>query len=106
MRQEPRLDADSGVGNGNLDLPVDTGEARIDSAAFIGELDRIGQQVPDCLLQSARVAENGTTRIIDHNREGNMFRLGAGPNDVDGGLEYSLDLDRMRIELEPASDDS
>src|SRR6185503_14950876 len=71
MRQEPRLDADPGVGNGNLDLSVGAGQSRIDSAAFIGEFDGVRQQVPDCLLQSACIPENCTTRIVNDHCEGN-----------------------------------
>src|SRR5262245_54917734 len=46
-----RRDADPVVVDGDFEMRIDAGEDHVDLAAFGGELDRIGKQVPNDLLQ-------------------------------------------------------
>ena len=55
MWQEPGLDADSCVGDRDLDLTVCAGQTGIDPPAVVSEFDRVRQQVPDRLLQAAGI---------------------------------------------------
>src|SRR5262245_29662444 len=58
IRQEIRADAFARVAHGDANVRVYALQERFDAASLRGELDRVGEQVPDHLLQARRVAGN------------------------------------------------
>src|SRR5262249_19203702 len=80
-------------------------QTRYDSTSFSRELDRVREQVPDSLLQTAGVAEDHAVWDVDLFAQNNPFRFDAGPDDIDGGMKNVFDLDRLGVELESSGDD-
>src|SRR5262249_41275312 len=105
VRQKLRLDADAGIADRDLDLAFDAPKPRFDAPAFIRELDGVREQIPESLLQPAGVAEDRAARSVSRLAQGDAFRLGAGPDDVNGGMKDVFDRDRVSVELEAAGDD-
>src|SRR5262245_58021057 len=58
VRQEIRLDAFAVVAHDDGDVPVHAFERDFDAPAFLCELDRIREQIPDDLLQTVVVARD------------------------------------------------
>src|SRR5499426_464830 len=58
--QEIRADAFARVAHGDANVRVHALQARFDAASLRGELDRVGEQVPDHLLQAGGVTGNRT----------------------------------------------
>ena len=105
VRQKSGLDAYAGIVDRDLDLAFGAPQARFDAPAFIRELDGVREQIPDGLLQTVGVAEDHAVRRLNHLVQGDPFRFGAGPDDVNGGMKDAFDLDRLGVELEAAGDD-
>ena len=64
--EELGLDADAGVDDADLDVRVDPLQEDLDLAALGRELDGVGEEVPDDLLEAGGVAGDGTGERIEH----------------------------------------
>src|SRR6185503_7350165 len=53
VRQELRADSLPRVGHGHFHLQADAFDRHVDASAFGGELDGVGEEVPDHLMQPA-----------------------------------------------------
>src|SRR3989442_14315332 len=100
VRQESGLDAYAGIFDRDLDLALGAPQTRLDAPTLIRELDGVREQIPESLLQTVGVAEDHAVRRVNHFAQDNPFRLGAGPDDVDGGMKDIFDPDRLAVQLE------
>src|SRR5215471_5799854 len=105
VRQKSGLDPYAGIFDRDLDLALGAPQARFDAPALVRELYGVRKQVPEGLLQTAGVAEDHAVRRVDHFAQDDPFRLGAGPDDVDGGMKDALNHDRLGVEFESTGDD-
>src|SRR5262249_34005735 len=106
IRQEFRINAHPGIGDGNLDLAIGPAQLCLDTTSLVCELDCIPEQVPDHLLQAVGIAEDGATALVADYVESNSLRFGAGPDDINGGLKDPRDLEGVGVELETSRDDA
>jgi hypothetical protein len=56
IRQEVRADTHTGIADDDLDVRIHSFQPHLDATALRRELHRIGQQVPDDLLQAIGIA--------------------------------------------------
>ena len=105
-RQELRGDALARVGDAHDHVRVFAVDGDADAAARAGELDRVGQQVPDHLLQPVRVAPYRAGGGVDPALERHRLRERAGRDGVDGGLHDGADVDGPELEAQLAGDDA
>src|SRR5262245_15762432 len=64
--KEIGVDPDSRIADGDFDVRVDPLESHLYSSLFRCEFHRIGDEIPDDLLQPVRVAGDRGRRRIDH----------------------------------------
>src|SRR5215813_5047583 len=101
MRQEFRLDADTGVADGNLYSIFCAHQPRIDAAAWVREFDRVRQQVPQDLLYAVGIRKNhGASVRID--LQSDSLRLSARPDHVNSGMKDRGCVDRAGLQIESA----
>jgi len=81
-------------------------DADLDDPVGGRELDRIGQQIPDDLLQAARISRYQRWLRIELRLDLNSFRLGRGPDDVNSRLDNRRQFDGLQIEMQVTGDDS
>src|SRR5262249_20541256 len=106
VRQEERLDADAGIADRDLDLVSGAPQPRLDAPAFVCELDGVREQIPDGLLQTAAVADHHAALGVNHRAQVHPFHFGAGPDDINGGLEDAFDIERLNVEFELSGDNA
>ena len=80
-------------------------EHDLDPTILAGELDGVGEQVPDHLLQAARVAVDGPGRRIQKLREPDSLCLGRRPYGLDGRLDEAHGLHRLDVQTHLARGD-
>ena len=85
--QEIGLDAHAGVGHTDSPSPLGRVDGHGNASPFGSELDGVGQQVRDHLLQPHRVTRYGRQRLIELDLKLQVFLLGGGANRVDGSLD-------------------
>ena len=78
VRQEFGLDPDAGVGDGDLDVRRSRAPARPRPGRPSGELDGVGEQVPDDLLQPVRVPGDGAGQRVEQLAQRMPFASAAG----------------------------
>src|SRR5207253_2837244 len=79
-------------------------QANVDAASGGRELDRVVQQVPDHLLQPARVALDQPAVGVDDGPQPDVPGVGGRAHGVDGGLDDRDEADRPHLETELAPD--
>jgi hypothetical protein len=70
------------------------------------ELDGVGQQVPDDLLQSIGVAGDWTSGRIEHGLQANRLCVGGGTDRVDGRVDDLNQVNRSYVEPQLAGNDA
>src|SRR5215472_12013291 len=65
VRQELRLNAHAGVIDRDLDLCPSSCQPPFDAPALVRKLDRVGEQIPDGLLQAVGIAEDQAASILN-----------------------------------------
>ena len=93
VRQELLLDARARVLYRQFEMRGHPFDDHLYRAAFWGEFDCIGKDVPDDLLQTVGISEDDAASILKVCPQGDPFRFGAGTHDVNGGLEDRVDFD-------------
>ena len=83
VRKELRRDPDTRVADAHFHVRVDPLEPHLNSAATVGELDRVRQQVPQHLLQPFRIARDGRRLRIQDRLDPHALRLRGRGDGVD-----------------------
>lgn len=100
LRQHLRTDAHAAVRNGDLNMLATPLEAHRDPAALRGELDGVGEQVGDDLLQPGRVPVDETHRVIDAILDPDGLGLRGSPHQIQSAPNHHLEIDGTEVEQE------
>jgi len=95
--EELRLDPHPGVGDDDLDVRVDPRDEHLDLPPLGGELDGVGEQVPDHLLEAVGVASDRPQRVEDP-LQADPLGLGGGADRFERRLDQRHQLDRPHVE--------
>ncbi len=106
VRQEVGADADAGVGHPDDGVAPLLAQADLDPARPGGELDGVGEQVPDHLLQPVGVAEDRARQRADRDVEEDPLGVGRRAHGLERGVDDAAQLDRLEVEPELAGDDA
>ena len=104
-RQEVVADPDAGVADHDFDVRIDPLEPELDATALRRELHRIGQQVPDDLLQPIGIAGHGPDPGIDDGLETHALRIGGRLGGRDRVVEDHRQLHGLHVQTDLAGDD-
>ena len=104
VRQGIWPDARAIVGDRDFDLTLGAAKRDRNVAALRRELDGIGEQIPDHLLNPRRIPRDRPGRF-QRGLDDDPFRLGFLPQRLDGIPDDRLDVDALDIELQLAGDD-
>jgi hypothetical protein len=105
-REELGRDPAPAVGHGDLDVRAHALEHDLHRPALRRELDGVGQQVPDELLQTVRITGDQPRLGVQDGRESNALCVGRRTDDVHRPLDHVRQRHRANLEPEPARDDS
>src|SRR6185437_2733989 len=105
-RLEFGLDADAAVLDGDLDVRVDALERHAHAPALGGELDRIGEQIPQRLLQPMRIAADRTDLGVEQRLDSDLLAVGGGPDGVERRVDYLMQAHGPHLEQRLARDDA
>src|SRR5262249_17359126 len=100
MGQELGKDTIAGVLDDDFSIAAGGFQAQLDVTIQGSELDCIGKQVPDDLLQAITVAHNKADRIIDLDIHGNTFRAGSSAHTVESSRENSREIDSLPLDYQ------
>ena len=106
VRHELGVDADAGVGDHDLGPSRHAAQADADLARRRRELDRIGDQVPDDLLETVGIAEDRAGPRIEDGLDLDALGVGRRPHRVQRGLDHGHQIDRPRVEPKLAAHDA
>ena len=101
-----RLDAFARIGDGETRVAAGALERELHAAAARRELDRIGEQVPDDLLQARGVAAHHERCRCDERLESHAFRVCRGARPCDRFFDGARELDRLHVEAHLAAEDA
>ncbi len=87
-------------------MGIDAFELDLNVAAFGGELDGIGEEVPHDLLQAAGVAGDAGGEGVDDFRDADAFGIGAGLDGFDGLFNDIAEFDAADIQAQFAGKDA
>src|SRR5207247_10007413 len=104
VREELPRDAGAAVAHGDDRARIVALQAHVNAAADGRELDRVDQQVPDHLLQPARIALNRPGVGVDGRPQPDVPGAGGGAYSVDGGLDDRDEADRPHVQTQLAPD--
>jgi len=102
VRQEPGIEADAGVRHLDPNALVDLIGADRDAAATRRELDRIGQEIPQHLLQPRGVGQNVGVLHVPRRVNREVLGLRRRPHARQRRLEHRHDRQRFEIDLQLA----
>ena len=103
--QEVGRDADAGVADRHLDVRVDALQPDLDTAAAAGELDGVGQQVPQHLLQPIGVARDRPDAGIEDGLDAHALGVGGRLHRRDRVVDDHRQLHRLDVQADLARDD-
>src|SRR5262249_24977811 len=106
VRQEVLTDPLAGVGHDNLDARINPLRADLHPAALGSELDRVGEQGPDHLLQPFRIARHCPRQRVQVTLKADVFRFCSRPDYIDRGVDDLRRLDLVPIHPQFAGDDA
>src|SRR5207244_4893208 len=81
-------------------------EPAADAPAARRELDGVGDEVPDDLLQPVAIAAHGPDAVVELALEGDLLRVGRRTDRVDGALDGCRQVDGRQLETQLAGDDA
>ena len=106
VRQKTRGDPLSGVRDGDLHLRFDALEANLNPPRARRELQRVRQQVPYHLPETARIGVDAPNPTAEVHDQLDPLRLRRRPYGIDSGFDGRSQLDRPNAQPEPARDDA
>src|SRR5262245_60998856 len=104
--QEIRADAFARVAHGDANVRVNALQPRFDSTSLRSELDRVGEQVPDHLLQSRGVAGDLADFGGEVSLERDTFGVRRRVDRLNRLLNYRDQINRPDLQPELAADDA
>src|SRR5262247_3113691 len=104
--QEIRADAFARVAHGDANVRVNALQARFDAASLRGELDGVGEQVPDHLLQARWVAGDLADFRGEISLERDPFGVRRRVDRLNRLLNYRDQINRPDLQPELAADDA
>ena len=105
VREEVGRDAAPRVGDQDSGVCAVTGQSRGDAATALGELDRVGEDVPHHLLEPHAVAHHARAGRIDDDLERDAAAGGRRPDGLGGGADHGVQLHRLTLHGELAGCD-
>ena len=106
LGEELGPDADAGVDDADLDVRVDPLQEDLDPAALGRELDGVGEEVPDDLLEAGGVAGDGPGERVEDLVDADALGLGRRHDGGEGGLDDVGEVEPLDVEAELAGDDA
>src|SRR5262249_44462990 len=105
MRYEFRRDADAGIADAELNLRVDALDFNPDESILRRESNGIGKQIPDDLLQSLGIAENGSGPRIENGLKADLLCQCGRLHCFDGGGYDGSQVDNLEFNTQPSGND-
>src|SRR5438067_753978 len=106
VRQEVGRNPDARVTHADHGVMRVAREPDGDAPAARRELDGVGDEVPDDLLQPVAIAAHGTDAVVELALEGDLLRVGRRTDRVDGALDGRRQVDGRQLETQLAGDDA
>src|SRR5215813_834331 len=104
--QEIRANAFAGIAHGDADVRIYALQARFDTTSLWGELDGVGEQVPDHLLQAGGVAGDLTNFVGEIGLYRYPFSVRRRADRLNRLLNYRDQVHRPDLQPELAADDA
>ena len=98
-------DANAGVAHRHFNVGIDARETDLYLAPSVCELHRVGQQIPEHLLQALRVTGNRTGLRIDHGLDAHALGFGRRRDHVNGIPDNLWEVHRLDVEPDLSRDD-
>src|SRR5688572_6893458 len=106
VREELRSNTDPRIADGDLHVRVDAFETKLDPPEFRCELDGVGDEVPDDLLQTVRIARDVADARVDQGLHAYALRISCGLNRGDGVVDDDGQLHGLNVEANLARDNA
>ena len=106
VRQDRRRNALARVAHLDDDVGPHALQREVHVSLVGRELDRVGQEVPEDLLQAVGIREDGPHRRVDAHAERDRLGGRRGPHGIDGGRRHRRRLDRACRDPQLAGDDA
>src|SRR4030095_2025159 len=106
VEQEIRADAFARVAHGDANVRVNALQPRFDAASLRGELDGVGEQVPDYLLQANGVAGDLADFGGEISLERDTFGVRRRADRLNRLINYRDQVNRPDLQPELAADDA
>ncbi len=87
-------------------MAADPFKAHLNPPALGRELDGVGEEIPETLLQATWVAANMSSHWIEHDVKLDVLRLGGMVHRGDGGVHSVLQVHRLHVHAHFAGDDA
>ena len=104
-RQHVGPNPDPRVGHGYHGAGVDTLESQIHGAPARRELDGIGEEVPEHLLEALRIAEHRPLRGSDPRADRDLLRFRLGADGLESRPQHRLEIHWATAETQTATHD-
>src|SRR6266542_1158321 len=88
MRKKIRADALAGIADGDLRMRIVTLKPNLDAPVFRRKLNRVGEQIPNDLLEAGRVTHHRAGGRIKLSAKLNRLGLGGRPRGLERGLDH------------------
>src|SRR5262249_7775199 len=105
VRQEVLTDPLPGIGYDNLDARINPPRPNLDAASLGSELNRVGEQVPDHLLQSFRITGHCPRERVQVSHKVNVFCFCRGTHHIKGTIDDPRRFDLLQIQPQLARHD-
>jgi hypothetical protein len=104
-REDRRIDTNPRVADRDFDVRLHALELETDRPALRRELQGVGQQVPDDLLETAGIREQRWRTPVKRFRDRDLLRFNLWLNRVEGRITDLRQVNLLPLELELARDD-
>src|SRR5688500_1418391 len=87
-------------------MGIDALQHHVNFAFLRREFDGVGEQVPNNLLESSRIAADRARGWIDHLFQPKAFSIGRGADALNGALKKFRKIDHLHVEAHLTGNDS
>src|SRR4029077_19150166 len=105
LGKEIGCNSSSGVPYADLGTVLEAFQRHQNLTAPRGELDRVGHQVPDDLLEPFRIAGDSYRLFLQEDIESNALGLCAGPTDFSRCRRHRIEVDGTYLQAQFPEDD-